>query len=131
MSIAGNWSNSRQHDVGDRTRGMNLEQPDPDNTESSGVGAIWTTEAPGKNRLSRPNVPGAASHVAIDDLGCIASQADERGCVSLSARCAGRLATKSVSLLEIKSLLVGGARLIAHAPRRAPRTQDWRCAALR
>ena len=54
--------------------------------------------------------------VAIDDLGCIASQADERGLCQFVCPLCGRLASKSVSLLEVKTLLVAGARLLAHAP---------------
>lgn len=54
--------------------------------------------------------------VAIDDLGCIASQADERGLCEFVCPLCGRLATKSVSLLEVKTLLVAGARLLTRAP---------------
>ncbi len=54
--------------------------------------------------------------VAIDDLGCSASQADERGLCEFVCPLCERLVTKSVSSLEVKTLLVAGAHVLARAP---------------
>ncbi len=56
--------------------------------------------------------------VKVDDRGARVCRVGRRGgglCQFVCPLC-GRLATKSVSLLEVKTLLVAGAHLLAHAP---------------
>lgn len=96
---------------------MNPGQPDPENTGSerrwrdldhggSGEAAFVEAECGWCGLVTLP----------IEDLGCIASQADDRGLCEFVCPLCGRLATKSISLLEVKTLLLGGARLLAQAP---------------
>ncbi len=54
--------------------------------------------------------------VTIHDLGCTASDVDERGLCQFVCPVCGRLATRSVSLLEVKTLIVAGAVALPHAP---------------
>lgn len=94
---------------------MNPEHPDPDKTGTE----PWRDLEQGPREDSLVEAECAwcgLVTVAIDDLGCIASHADERGLCEFVCPLCARLATKSVSLLEVKTLLIAGARVLPHAP---------------
>ena len=52
----------------------------------------------------------------IGELGCLASDAEERGLCQFMCPLCNRLTMKSVRLLEIKTLIVAGAQVLATAP---------------
>lgn len=93
---------------------MNSEQPDPERT--------WTEQRPRDLDHDEDALVEAECAwcglvtVSIDDLGCIASLADDHGFCEFVCPLCGRLATKGVSLLVVETLLVAGARPLAHAP---------------
>lgn len=52
----------------------------------------------------------------IDELGCAVSEGNDRGLCEFVCPFCARVATKSVGLLEIKALVLAGARILVHAP---------------
>lgn len=96
---------------------MNPEQREPEDTATERRRCDLDQARPGEDALVEGECAWCGMvTVPIDHLGCIASEADERGLCQFGCPLCGRLATKSVSLLEVKTLLVAGARLLHHAP---------------